>query len=219
MRVLGVDPGLTRCGLGVVEGLPGRRLRMVAVGVVRTPVDQEPQDRLLSVQTEIDQWLADWRPDAVAVERVFAKANIKGIMGTAQASAIPMLAAARLGLGLGLHTPSEVKAAVTGNGRADKAQVTSMVTRILGLDVAPRPADAADALALAICHLWRSGADDRLAAAGDATGNRIQQAERRAQEAGPNRLAQLHAQHRAATRSAAARAGGRTSVTTRRIVP
>lgn len=219
MRVLGVDPGLTRCGLGVVEGLPGRRLRMVAVGVVRTPVGDDPQERLLTLQTEIDQWLADHRPDAVAVERVFAKANIKGIMGTAQASAIPMLAAARLGLGLGLHTPSEVKAAVTGNGRADKAQVTSMVTRILGLDVAPRPADAADALALAICHLWRSGADDRLAAAGDATGNRIQQAERRAQEAGPNRLAQLHAQHRAAARSAAARAGARTSVTTRRIVP
>ena len=220
MRVLGVDPGLTRCGLGVVEGLPGRRLRMVAVGVVRTPVDQEPQDRLLSVQTEIDQWIADWRPEVVAVERVFAKANIKGIMGTAQASAIPMLAAARLGLGLGLHTPSEVKAAVTGNGRADKAQVTSMVTRILGLDVAPRPADAADALALAICHLWRSAADGRLEpGAGSAGGNRIQEAARRAQEAAPNRLAQLHAEHRSAARSAAARAGGRPSLTTRRIVP
>lgn len=218
MRVLGVDPGLTRCGLGVVEGLPGRRLRMVAVGVVRTPVDQEPQDRLLSVQTEIDQWLADWRPDAVAVERVFAKANIKGIMGTAQASAVPMLAAARLGLALGMHTPSEVKAAVTGNGRADKTQVAHMVTRILGLEVAPRPADAADALALAICHLWRSGADERLPG-GDGAGNLIQQAERRAQGSAPNRLAQLHAQHRAATRAAAARSGARTSLTTRRIVP
>ncbi|AXH95300.1 crossover junction endodeoxyribonuclease RuvC [Ornithinimicrobium avium] len=218
MRVLGVDPGLTRCGIGVVEGLPGRRLRMVAVGVVRTPVDQEPQDRLLSVQTEIDQWIADWAPDAVAVERVFAKANIKGIMGTAQASAIPMLAAARLGLALGMHTPSEVKAAVTGNGRADKAQVTNMVTRILGLQVAPRPADAADALALAICHLWRSGADERLVG-GTEAGNLIQQAELRAQDAAPNRLAQLHAQHRAATRSASARSGARTSLTTRRIVP
>lgn len=216
MRVLGVDPGLTRCGLGVVESLPGRRVRMLAVGVVRTPAGDEPQERLLSVQTEIDQWLADWQPEAIAVERVFAKANIKGIMGTAQASAIPMLAAARLGLGLGLHTPSEVKAAVTGNGRADKAQVTSMVTRILGLEVAPRPADAADALALAICHLWRSAADERL---GVAAGNRIQQAERRAQEAGPNRLAQLHAAHRSATRSSAARAGARPSLTTRRIVP
>ena len=162
MRVLGVDPGLTRCGLGVVEGLPGRRLRMVAVGVVRTPVGDDPQERLLTLQTEIDQWLADHRPDAVAVERVFAKANIRGIMGTAQASAIPMLAAARLGLQLGLHTPSEIKAAVTGNGRADKAQVTHMVTRLLRLGEAPRPADAADALALAICQIWRGGAQNRL---------------------------------------------------------
>ncbi|GAA1184746.1 crossover junction endodeoxyribonuclease RuvC [Ornithinimicrobium humiphilum] len=212
MRVLGVDPGLTRCGLGVVEGLPGRRLRMVAVGVVRTPATDDPQDRLLSVQTEIDQWLADWRPDAIAVERVFAKANIKGIMGTAQASAIPMLAAARLGLALGLHTPSEVKAAVTGNGRADKAQVTHMVTRILALDVAPRPADAADALALAICHLWRSGADERLAAEGSAP-NLLQQAERLAGQAPPNRLAQLHASHQTAARSAAARAAARAATT------
>ncbi|WP_311198014.1 crossover junction endodeoxyribonuclease RuvC [Ornithinimicrobium sp. INDO-MA30-4] len=153
VRVLGVDPGLTRCGLGVVEGFPGRQLSMVAVGVVRTPVTDDPQERLLTLQTEIDQWLHDYQPDAVAVERVFAKANIKGIMGTAQASAVPMLAAARLGLPLQLHTPTEVKAAVTGSGRAEKAQVTHMVTRILKLEVAPKPADAADALALAICHI------------------------------------------------------------------
>lgn len=220
MRVLGVDPGLTRCGLGVVEGTAGRRLRMVAVGVIRTPVTDDPQERLLTVQTEIDQWIADWRPDAIAVERVFAKANIKGIMGTAQASAIPMLAAARLGLRLGMHTPSEIKAAVTGNGRADKAQVTHMVTRILSLEEAPRPADAADALALAICHLWRGAADDRLGEHG-AGSNRLQQAEQEALAAGPNRLAQLHAQHRTASRSAAARgaAGIRSSVTSRRVLP
>lgn len=165
MRVLGVDPGLTRCGLGVVEGGIGQPLRMVAVGVVRTPPADDPAERLLSLQTEIDDWMHAHEPDAVAVERVFAKANIKGIMGTAQASAVPMLAAARRGLPLALHTPSEVKAAVTGNGRADKAQVTSMVTRILRLQVAPRPADAADALALAICHVWRGGAHDRIAQA------------------------------------------------------
>lgn len=215
MRVLGVDPGLTRCGLGVVEGLPGRQLRMVAVGVVRTPTDDEPQERLLSVQTEIDRWIVDWAPDAIAVERVFAKANIKGIMGTAQSSAIPMLAAARLGLPLGLHTPSEIKAAVTGNGRADKGQVTHMVTRILRLAEAPRPADAADALALAICHLWRSG--DLRSTTGRTT-NRIQQAADAASTAAPNRLAQLHAQHRTAARSAAAR-GTRQPATVRRIVP
>ena len=162
MRVMGVDPGLTRCGLGVVEGGLGKPLRMIAVGVVRTPTSDDPAERLLTLQTEIDEWLARHEPDAVAVERVFAKANIKGIMGTAQASAVPMLAAARLGLPLALYTPTEVKAAVTGNGRADKAQVTSMVTRILALDTPPRPADAADALALAICHVWRGGAQDRL---------------------------------------------------------
>lgn len=162
MRVMGVDPGLTRCGLGVVEGGLGKPLRMIAVGVVRTPTSDDPAERLLTLQTEIDEWLARHEPDAVAVERVFAKANIKGIMGTAQASAVPMLAAARLGLPLALYTPTEVKAAVTGNGRADKAQVTAMVTRILALGTPPRPADAADALALAICHVWRGGAQDRL---------------------------------------------------------
>jgi crossover junction endodeoxyribonuclease RuvC len=165
VRVLGVDPGLTRCGLGIVDGGLGRPLRMVAVGVVRTPAQDDPAERLLSLQTEIDEWMERHQPDTVAVERVFAKANIKGIMGTAQASAVPMLAAARRGLPLAMHTPSEIKAAVTGNGRADKAQVTAMVTRILRLEVAPRPADAADALALAICHVWRGGAQDRLAAA------------------------------------------------------
>ncbi|HET7477719.1 MAG TPA: crossover junction endodeoxyribonuclease RuvC [Dermatophilaceae bacterium] len=162
MRVLGVDPGLTRCGLGVVEGGLGRPLRLVAVTVVRTPATEDPAERLLTLQTEIEEWFGLHTPDAVAVERVFAKANIKGIMGTAQASAVPMLAAARRGLPLALHTPTEVKAAVTGNGRADKAQVTAMVTRILRLESRPTPADAADALALAICHLWRGSAQARL---------------------------------------------------------
>ena len=207
MRVLGVDPGLTRCGLGVVEGERGRPLRMVAVGVVRTPVGDDPQERLLTLQTEIDQWLADHEPDAVAVERVFAKANIKGIMGTAQASAVPMLAAARLGLPLALHTPTEVKAAVSGNGRADKAQVSAMITRILGLSVAPRPADATDALALAICHLWRSGGQARLdqaAAAGrqeHATSTARSAAAVAAAQA-PNRLVQLHRSHKMAAGAA-----------------
>ncbi len=165
MRVLGVDPGLTRCGLGVVEGGLGRPLRMIAVGVVRTPTGAPTGERLLTVQTELDAWLARYRPDAIAVERVFARHDISTIMGTAQASALPMLAAARLGLPMALHTPSEVKAAVTGNGRADKAQVTHMITRILRLEVPPKPADAADALALAVCHVWRGGAQDRIDAA------------------------------------------------------
>lgn len=217
MRVLGVDPGLTRCGLGVVEGRAGRPLRMVAVGVVRTPVSDDPQERLLSLQTEIDQWLADHRPDAVAVERVFAKANIKGIMGTAQASAVPMLAAARLGLPMALYTPTEVKASVSGNGRADKAQVTAMITRILGLDVAPKPADAADALALAICHVWRGEAHDRRHAA--AASDLMVRAQQQAAAAGPNRLTQLHAQARVAQRTLPSSGRGGAGVAGRVVHP
>ena len=165
MRVLGVDPGLTRCGLGVVEGGGGRPLTMLAVGVVRTPRVEPVPQRLLALQTELEEWVERYTPDAIAVERVFARGEVSTIMGTAQASALPMLAAARRGLPLALHTPSEVKAAVTGNGRADKAQVTVMVTRILRLASAPRPADAADALALAVCHVWRGGAHERIEAA------------------------------------------------------
>ena len=96
------------------------------------------------------------------MERVFSQHNVRTVMGTAQASAVAMLCAARRGLPVALHTPSEVKAAVTGSGRADKAQVGAMVTRLLRLDAPPKPADAADALALAICHIWRGAAQNRL---------------------------------------------------------
>lgn len=165
MRVLGVDPGLTRCGVGVVEGQGGRPLRMVAVGVIRTPSTEPVHQRLFTIQTELEEWLHRYDPDAIAVERMFARGDVATIMGTAQASAVPMLAAARRGLPFAMHTPSEVKASVTGNGRADKAQVTAMVMRVLGLDERPTPADAADALALAICHVWRGGAAERLSGA------------------------------------------------------
>ena len=165
IRVLGVDPGLTRCGVGVVEGAPGRALTMVRVGVIRTPAGEDIAVRLLAIETEIEAWLDACRPDAVAVERVFSQQNVRTVMGTAQAGAIAIACAARRGLPVALHTPSEVKAAVTGNGRADKAQVTAMVTRLLRVSDPPRPADAADALALAICHIWRGGgAGLRLAA-------------------------------------------------------
>ncbi|WP_051939711.1 crossover junction endodeoxyribonuclease RuvC [Phaeacidiphilus oryzae] len=168
MRVLGVDPGLTRCGIGVVEGGPARRLAMVAVGVIRTPAADEVPLRLLAIERELEAWLDAHRPDAVAIERVFAQHNVRTVMGTAQASATAMLCAARRGLPVALHTPSEVKAAVTGSGRAEKAQVGAMVTRLLRLDAPPKPADAADALALAICHLWRGGTTNRLAEAVEA---------------------------------------------------
>ena len=157
-RVFGIDPGLTRCGLGVVDGVPGRPPTLVAVGVVRTEADAQIADRLLAIEAEIERWLTEYRPDAVAVERVFSQHNVRTVMGTAQAGAVAIVCAARRGLPVTLHTPSEVKAAVTGNGRADKDQVTTMVTRLLRMTSAPRPADAADALALAICHLWRAPA-------------------------------------------------------------
>jgi crossover junction endodeoxyribonuclease RuvC len=165
MRVLGVDPGLTRCGIGVVEGVPGRPLVMVATGVARTSPDDDIGQRLLAIERHIEEWMTAYQPDAVAVERVFSQHNVSTVMGTAQASAVAIVCAARRGLPVALHTPTEVKAAVTGSGRADKAQVTAMVVRLLRLTDAPRPADAADALALAICHIWRGGAQARLAAA------------------------------------------------------
>jgi crossover junction endodeoxyribonuclease RuvC len=157
-RVFGIDPGLTRCGLGVVEGVPGRPPTLVAVGVVRTDADAHIADRLLAIEEEIERWLTEYRPDTVAVERVFSQHNVRTVMGTAQAGAVAIVCAARRGLPVTLHTPSEVKAAVTGSGRADKDQVTTMVMRLLRMTTAPRPADAADALALAICHLWRAPA-------------------------------------------------------------
>ena len=165
MRVLGVDPGLTRCGLGVVDGGTGRTVSCVAVDVVRAPVDDTLERRLLAVADGVERWLDTYRPEVVAIERVFSQHNVRTAMGTAQAGGVVALSAARRGLPVVFHTPSEVKAAVTGSGRADKAQVTGMVTRLLGLTEAPRPADAADALALAICHLWRQPMRDRLAAA------------------------------------------------------
>jgi len=162
MRVLGVDPGLTRCGLGVVEGTPGKPPALVAVGVIRTPADLDVAKRLVRIEEELDEWIARHQPDAVAVERVFAQHNVRTVMGTAQASGIAMVVAARRGLPVALHTPSEVKAAVTGSGRADKEQVTTMVTRILKLSERPTPAAAADALALAICQVWRGGVASKL---------------------------------------------------------
>ncbi|KAA9154799.1 crossover junction endodeoxyribonuclease RuvC [Amycolatopsis acidicola] len=165
MRVLGVDPGLTRCGLGVVDGGTGRKVSCVAVDVVRTPADASLAIRLLGISDGVEEWLDRYRPDAVAVERVFSQHNVRTVMGTAQAGGVVALAAARRGLPVVFHTPSEVKAAVTGSGRADKSQVTGMVTRLLGLVEKPNPADAADALALAICHLWREPMRQRLAEA------------------------------------------------------
>jgi crossover junction endodeoxyribonuclease RuvC len=165
VRVLGVDPGLTRCGLGVVDGSLGRPLRMAHVEVVVTPSTDPLPERLIAIASRVRDLIDATSPDVVAVERMFSQHNLHTVMGTAQASAAAVLAAAEAGLPVAWHTPSEVKAAVTGSGRADKAQVAAMVVRILDLAAAPRPVDATDALALAICHVWRGSAADRIARA------------------------------------------------------
>ncbi|GAB2687988.1 crossover junction endodeoxyribonuclease RuvC [Nocardia thraciensis] len=165
VRVMGVDPGLTRCGLSIVEGGLGRQVTALDVDVVRTPADMDLAERLMHVADAAEHWMDTHRPVAVAIERVFSQHNVRTAMGTAQAGGVIALAAARRGIPVAFHTPSQVKAAVTGNGSADKAQVTAMVTRILGLRRVPKPADAADALALAICHCWRAPMLDRMAKA------------------------------------------------------
>ncbi len=171
MRVLGIDPGLTRCGLGVVDGVPGRQPLLVAVDVVRTPSDLDIARRLLAIEEAVDTWITRYRPTALAIERVFAQHNVQTVMGTAQAAGVAMLASARHGISVSLHTPSEVKASITGSGRASKEQVAAMVTKILKLGDVPQPPDAADALALAICHVWRGSTTARLNAAVEAAGN------------------------------------------------
>ena len=163
MRVLGVDPGLTRCGIGVVDGAPGRPPSLVHVEVLGTPPDEPIGARLARLFDALSAAIETHHPDVVAVERVFSQHNVRTVMGTAQVAGLAILAATRAGCAVAVHTPSEVKAAVTGSGRADKAQVGTMVTRLLKLGDVPRPADAADALALAICHLWRGSAQARIA--------------------------------------------------------
>ena len=199
MRVLGIDPGLTRCGFGVVDGRPGQPPTMVDVDVVRTPVELDTARRLVQLEAAVEEWVRRHRPDAVAVERVFAQHNVQTVMGTAQAAGIAMLVAARHGLPVALHTPSEVKASITGSGRAGKDQVGAMVTRILRLTEMPRPADAADALALAICHVWRGGSTARVDAAVEAAGAL----------AARQRKAFLHARQSAATNARPQNPGAR----------
>ena len=163
MRVLGIDPGLTRCGIGVVDGSIGSPLQMVAVGIILTSSEDPTESRLLQLEREIQLWVTEFKPDVIAIERVFSQHNLRTVMGTAQAAGVALLLAARNQIKVVSHTPSEVKAAVTGSGRANKAQVGKMVLNILKLDEAPKPADSADALALAICHIWRGGGNTKIA--------------------------------------------------------
>ena len=165
MRVLGVDPGLTRCGLGVVEGDPGRALHMVAVGHVRTSPEDDIAQRLLALEATIDAWVEPITPTWSPSSGSSPSTTCGPSWGRRRPRGRHPRGRPARACRSSLHTPSEVKAAVTGSGRADKAQVTAMVTRLLRLTEAPKPADAADALALAICHVWRGGAQARIAAA------------------------------------------------------
>ena len=159
MIILGVDPGLTRCGVGVVEAGASRRLSFIHVDVVRSDPHESQDIRLLKLYSGLCAKLDEFAPDAVSIERVFAQSNHATVLGTAQAAGVAMLAAAQRTIPVALHTPTEAKLAITGNGQAQKVQVERMVTRILNLNTLPTPADAADALALAICHALRpSGA-------------------------------------------------------------
>lgn len=155
MRVLGVDPGLTRCGLGVIDAGTSRSVSLVDVSVARAATDLAPEERLGAIADAVTQAFSVHAPDVVAIERVFAQHNVRTVMGTAQVSGVVMYLARQQGIPVAMYTPSEVKAAVTGSGRADKKQVGFMVARILGVPEVPGPADAADSLAIAIAHAWR----------------------------------------------------------------
>lgn len=172
-RVLGVDPGLTRCGIGIVQGAVGKPLALVGVGVILTAADLPLEKRLMQLERELEEWIDLHKPDVMAVERVFSQHNVRTVMGTGQAAGIALLVAARRNMPVMMHTPSEVKAAVTGSGRANKVQVADMVKRLLNLEVIPKPVDATDALALAICHIWRGGANTRIEDAVKAEKSRI----------------------------------------------
>ena len=171
--IMGIDPGLTRCGIGVISQVGLRQLSLMEVGVILTPVDAPLEERLLAIEREFEAWIDRNSPDVVAVERVFAQHNVRTVMGTGQAAGIALLVAARRGIPVAMHTPSEVKAAVTGSGRAGKVQVAEMVKRILNLEVIPKPVDATDSLALAITHAWRGEGTSRLTAAVKAEKERL----------------------------------------------
>lgn len=152
MFVLGVDPGLSRCGYGcVARGREG--LEAVAAGVLTTPADQPVPRRLAALRRDLVELVGELRPAYVVVERVFFRSNARTAMSVGQASGVALLSAVEAGCEVAEYTAAEVKLAVTGYGNATKDQVQQMVARLLRLQTPPRPPDAADALALAICHL------------------------------------------------------------------
>lgn len=179
MRVLGVDPGLTRCGVGIIESNRSRKVSLVFVDTIHTSPDDDLQNRIRLIGDALEQAIKRFKPDAIALERVFAQQNLPSVMGVAQVSGVLLYLAAQANVAVRLHTPSEVKAAVTGSGRANKSQMGLAVAKILGLEEIPKPADSADALAVAIASAWRSSVQ----VAGDSTQTPAQQAWARAERA------------------------------------
>jgi len=151
MRVLGIDPGTATTGYGVVEGVGGD-LKLVTFGVIRTPAGQSLPARLQLIHRAVKELATEWKPETSAVEELFFSRNVRTAMSVGQARGVTLLALADVGLDVAEYTPSAIKQAVTGYGNADKAQIQEMVRLLLGLAEIPRPDDAADALAVAICH-------------------------------------------------------------------
>jgi len=150
LLTLGIDPGTARLGFGLVEDIP--QLRPVEFGVVETPSAEPMPERLARLHDAVAALIARHRPDALAVEQLFFARNVTNALAVGQARGVVLLAAAKAGIEVAEYTPSEVKQAVAGYGKADKTQMGEMVRIILGLDRVPRPDDAADALAVALCH-------------------------------------------------------------------
>lgn len=168
-RVLGIDPGLTRCGYAVVDGRGPTAATAISLGVIRTPSTDPLPERLASLRREFESLIAEYRPDVVAVEQVFFQVNVRTAMSVGQASGLALAEAAIAGCEVIQYTPNQVKDAVAGWGGADKAQVQKMVQVRLKLKSLPKPADAADAAALALCHLAMSPVGRRMRAVAGGT--------------------------------------------------
>lgn len=157
LRIMGVDPGLTRCGVGIIDAGPSRSVQFVSVETINSDKAEAIDARIGTIAKRLEALIAEHRPERLAIERVFSQQNLRSVMGTAQISGVVFYLANKHGIPVEMHTPTEVKAAVTGSGRAAKQQVGEMVKRILQLSEIPKPADAADSLAIAICNAWRQG--------------------------------------------------------------
>jgi crossover junction endodeoxyribonuclease RuvC len=158
VKVFGIDPGSNRTGYGCVE-TDGSRHRLVACGAIATPPRAPFPDKLLAIHDRLAALLSEWRPDAVAVENIFYATNVRTALKLGHARGVAILTAVEAGVPVAEYTPAEIKRAIVGYGRAEKHQIQEMVRRLLGLARVPTPADAADALAVAICHVHAQGTE------------------------------------------------------------